>query len=182
MSADAAKKQLANILVQTGKKLSDHVFEIRETGKVKHGEILAYFKTEYGLGHGNANLLALSVRQELEGSPTKPDDLLAAQYDGGKAHLFPLYSELASMCEALGDDVEKVVQKTGVAFRRNKLFALIQAPSSKRLQLGLNLPKDFNNELVQEAKGMCSHKVSITGVDELDDQIAVAVAAAYENC
>ncbi len=182
MSTDAATKQLANILDATGKALSEHVAEIREADLQKHGEILAFFKSQHGLGHGNANLLAHEVRRVIEERNDTPDDLLADQYSGAKAALLPLFSEVSAMCEALGNDVTKVAQKTGVAFRRNKLFALVQAPSAKRLQIGLNLPNGFSHSSVKSMTGMCSHKMSLTSVAEIDDQIAGILREAYENC
>lgn len=175
-----AARQLSNIEEATGKSVSEFVDEVAQLGLAKHGEILAHFKDEHGLGHGNANLLAHVVRERLEGGPVSSDDLLDAQYAGAKQKLRPIYQELSTMAESLGDDVDKVIQKTGVSFRRAKQFALIQAPSSNRVQLGLNLEETPADERVSEVRGMCSHRVDITEIDQVDDSIASWLRSAYE--
>ena len=119
--------QIRNIEKATGKTVAEFVNIVRDSGTQKHGEILSLFKSEHGLSHGNANAMAHAVRKELEG-PVSEDALLDGQYAGAKAALRPIYDELLSIAEGLGDDVEKVIQKTGVSFRRNKQFALVQVP------------------------------------------------------
>ncbi|GAB4559286.1 MAG: hypothetical protein Tsb0020_04970 [Haliangiales bacterium] len=180
LNAQAAT-QLNNIETATGVKLAAFTKRISDEGLEKHGKIVAFLKATYGLTHGNANLLAHLVRERLAGGPAPADDLLAAQYSGGKAALRPIYEQLAALCQSLGDDVERVVQKTGVSFRRKKQFALVQAPSSKRIQLGVNLDEDPDDERVVPMKGMCSHKLNITDLDAIDDSLASVLRAAYKR-
>ncbi len=68
-----------------------------------------------------------------------------------------------------------------MSFRRAKQFALVQVPSSKRVQLGLNLDATPGDERIVEMSGMCTHKVDITDVDAIDDDIATWIRAAYES-
>jgi len=142
---------------------------------------VSLFKSQHGLGHGNANLMAHLVRESLAGGPASADDLLAAQYSGAKEALLPIYSALASIAESLGDDIDTVVQKTGVSFRRKKQFALVQAPSSKRIQLGLNLDETPADDRIVEMKGMCTHKVNITDPTDVDNTIAGWIRKAYDR-
>jgi len=132
-----AANQLRNIEQSTGKTVADFAALIRAAGHEKHGKMVSFLKSEHGLGHGNANLIAHTVRQQAAGGPAAPTDLLSAQYAGKKAHLRAIYDRLAEIAEGQGSDAKKVIQKTGVSFRRKKQFALVQAPSSKRVQLGL---------------------------------------------
>ena len=104
--------------------------------------------------------------------------LLEAQYAGGQAHLRPIYESLASVAASQGHDVERVVQKTGVSFRRRKQFALVQAPSSKRVQLGLNLPSTPDGGRVLEVSGMCTHRVDLTSPVDVDDDVRDWIAEA----
>ncbi len=135
----ATARQLANIETATGTTVDQWTAWARAAGKVKHGEILNWLKAEHGLTHGNANALAHAVRENAAGGPASDADLLAAQYAGGKAALRPLHDRLVTLARGLGEDVEVVVQKTGVSLRRQRQFALIEAPSARRIRLGLNL-------------------------------------------
>lgn len=183
MSApDPVAKQLANLLAETGQTLSEHAAEIKQEKLEKHGVMVAYLKENYGLGHGNANLLTAKIRELHAGGPVSDAELLAAQYGGPKAALLPIYTELASICENMGDDVTVVIQKTAVAFRRNKLFAVVIAASAKRIQLGLNLPQTPAGDRVIAKKSMCSHQLNITQPDAIDDQLVGWIRASYTNC
>ncbi len=176
-----ADRQLANIEASTGKTLADFASAVGGQKLEKHGQIVAFLKAEFGLGHGNANLIAHRVRESAAGGPAPDDELLAAQYAGARAALRPLYDELAAFAESLGDDVTRVIQKTGVSFRRARQFALVQAPSSKRIQLGLNLPSTPAGGRVVEMKGMCSHKVDLGVGEAVDDTVAGWIRSAYES-
>ena len=103
------------------------------------------------------------------------------QYSGPKAAALPAYHALSAVAESLGPDVMKVVQKTGVSFRRKKQFALIQAPSAKRLRLGLNLAATPDDPRIVAASGMFSHSVDVTSPDEVDADVAAWVRAAYDR-
>ncbi|MEM9652227.1 MAG: DUF4287 domain-containing protein [Actinomycetota bacterium] len=179
--AAQAAAQLKNIETATGKTVVQFTDLIRSAGLEKHGKIVAYLKSEHGLTHGNANLLAHKVREELEGGPAADADLLAAQYEGSKAGLRPIYKRLAEVANSQGTDVGQVIQKTGVSFRRKKQFALVQAPSSKRIQLGLNLPVDPDDPRVRAVSGMCSHRVDITDLDQVDADVERWINAAYQS-
>jgi len=173
--------QLRNIEESSGRTVADYTTIIRTSGLEKHGQIVALLKSDLGLTHGNANLIAHVAREALAGGPPPPTELLAAQYAGVKQALFPIYEKLAAAAEDLGDDVEKVIQKTGVSFRRKKQFALVRAPSAKRVQLGLNLDRTPADERVVEVSGMCSHSVSLTDISEVDSAVAGWIEEAYER-
>lgn len=174
-----ADKQLANIVASTGVTLAQFTAAIAQASLDKHGQIVAFLKKQYGLGHGNANLIAHRVREARAGGPTGDAELLDAQYRGAKAALRPIYEEITAIAQSLGDDVQTVVQKTGVSFRRAKQFALVQAPSAKRIQLGLNLDATPGNKRVVACKGMCNHKVNIHDASEVDDDLAQWLRDAY---
>lgn len=175
-----AETQIRNIEQSTGKTIAQFTTLIEKAGLEKHGKIVAHLKAEHGLTHGNANLVAHLVRERLAGGPPSETALLDAQYEGKKSELRPIYERLATIAAGAGDDVEMVVQKTGVSFRRKKQFALVQAPSAKRIQLGLNLPDTPDDDRVKEVTGMCSHRVDVSGLDEVDDEIGGWIQASYD--
>ena len=161
--------------------VADFARKIDEAGLQKHGQMVSFLKTDLGLTHGNANLIAHLVREAREGGPASEEDLLAAQYAGGKAHLKDTFEQLSKMALGLGDDVERVVLKTGVSFRRRKQFALVEAPSSKRVQLGLNLDETPDDPRVKEAGGMCTHRMDLNDPAEVDDSVASIMEKAYRR-
>lgn len=176
-----AETQLRNIEKATGMTVAQFVDAVQKAGLLKHGKILAFIKSEFGMTYGNANLMSHVVREKMAGGPPSAASLLDAQYSGKKAGLRPIYEVLSSFAENLGGDVSKVIQKTGVSFRRKKQFALVQVPSSKRVQLGLNLSNTPNDERIKETKGMCSHRVDVTSLDGVDDTLRSWIRLAYEG-
>ena len=176
-----AEAQLRNIEEALGKTAADVADEVARQGIDRHSEVVAFLKAAHGLTHGNANLLAHVVRKRLAGGPQPSEDLLAAQYAGPKAALLPAYNTLSSVAESLGSDVVKVVQKTGVSFRRKKQFALVQAPSAKRLRLGLNLDATPDDPRIVATSGMCTHSVDLTSPEAVDADVAGWIRAAYDR-
>ncbi len=177
--SEQAATQLANIVSSTGRTVEWWTETVRASGLEKHGQIVSMLKADHGLTHGNANLLAATVREALAGGPAGDDELLAAQYAGAKAGLVPIHDAVSAIADELGADVERVVQKTGVSYRRAKQFLLIQAPSAKRVQLGLNLAVTPDDDRVRETTGMCSHRIDVTSEGEVDDALAGWIAEAY---
>lgn len=176
-----AATQLANIEAATGLTPAAVAELVREAGIDKHGQIMTLLKTEYGLTHGNANLLATLARERLAGGPASNGDLLAAQYAKGKAALRPILDEIVAMAQGLGDDVEVVIQKTAVSLRRRKQFAVVRAASASRVELGLNLPETPPDERIQPTTGMCNHRVDVPDLDAVDDAVATWLSQAYEH-
>lgn len=176
---DQAATQLTNIERDSGLTPAVVAAMMGDRGLEKHGQVVAMLKSDHGITHGNANLLAVKARELLAGGPASDDELLAAQYAGGKAHLRPVHDELVVAATELGDDVEVVVQKTGVSLRRAKQFALVRAASSRRVELGLNLPETPDDDRVREASGMCSHRVDLHEAADVDDEVTGWLHDAY---
>ena len=83
---EAVQKQARNIETRTGRPFDEWVALVGASGKAKHGEIVAWLKSEHGFGHGDANLVALTALR----GPDAPegDDLVDAIYartEGGAA-------------------------------------------------------------------------------------------------
>jgi predicted transport protein len=173
--------QLRNIETTTGLTVPDFAARVEAAGLEKHGQIVGFLKSELGLTHGNANLIAHLVVQARSGGPAPADELLAAQYPAGKAHLRPILDRVTEIASGLGPDVDRVVLKTGVSFRRRKQFALVEPKSSTRVQLGLNLRHDPDDPRVVRMGGMCTHKVDLGTVGDVDEAIAAVLRTAYDT-
>lgn len=177
----ALASQLRNIERSTGRTLAEWAGVVASTGLTKHGEIVTLLKREHGLTHGNANTLARKIRERAAGAPPTGAEQLDAQYSGAKAALRPIHDELMLVARALGDDVDVAVKKTGVSLRRSKQFALVEAASARRVQLGLNLRAVAPTARLRTMTGMCTHATDLTDVDDIDDEVVGWLRTAYDQ-
>lgn len=152
---------------------------VTASGLTKHTDIISWLKSEHGLTHGFANGIALAFR---EGSDAPaPDDLVSRQFAGPKAVLRPLFDRLLAEAVALGDDVDVAPKKASVSLRRGKQFALIEAPSAKRIQLGIQLKGEPTTDRLVAGNAMCSHKVILTNLGDIDAELLGWLRLAYER-
>lgn len=111
------------------------------------------------------------------------EEWLADQYKGKKAALRPIYERLVETVTALGEDVELNVRKNYVAFNRGRQFALVKASTASRLDVGLKLSDPSASPRLEESgsfgSGSITHKVPVTSVDDIDDELRAWLAAAY---
>jgi len=168
----------ANLEQKTGKSMGEWVQITLDSGKVKHGEMLAYLKSEHGLTHGYANLVAHTAREKEAGGPLAEDDLVANQYVG-KESLRPIYDALVKAVNGFGGDVALAPKKAGVSLRRTKQFALIEPTTKTRVDIGINLKGLPGTERLKAVGGMCTHKVAVTSVDQVDDELVAWLLEAY---
>ena len=169
----------ANLLAKTGKSVDDWIGLVRGSGLDRHGDQMKLLKDEHGLTHGFANL----VCQLAKADPATTDgDLLDAQF-AGKPDIRPVYDALAAYARALGGDVEVSVKKTSVALRRSKNFAMITPATKSRLDVGLNLKGEPGTDRLKAEKpgSMCTHKVGLSSVADLDDEFRAWLADAYSR-
>jgi len=168
-----------NLLEKTGKTMPEWLEVVEETGLEKHGEIVAFLKSEHGMTHGFANGIALQYRARKDS--VEDIDLVAVQYEGAKAGLRPIYDTLIDAATAFGPDVAIAPKKTSVALRRHQLFAVITAASAKRLQLGVQLKGESVTDRLVAGDGMCSHRVNLTSISDVDAELLGWLREAYDR-
>jgi hypothetical protein len=176
---DAIASMVQNIEDKTGKTVTEWVRLARGSGFDRHGEILKWLKETHGVGHGYANFIA---KQALQADETGEDDLVAAQFAGPKAALKPLYEQLIAVVQAFGSDVEIAPKKNNVSIRRSKQFALLQASTATRLDVGLIL-KGVEPAGRLEAAGsfnaMFTHRVKLAAAKDIDGELKGWLKQAY---
>ena len=179
----AIASMVKNIEEKTGKSLSVWIKIARSGGLTKHGEIVSFLKSDYLLSHGYANFIAKEALKETP-SASEPTNLLAAQYDGGKSGLKPLYDKLIEIVTAFGDDIEIAPKKANVSVRRNKQFALIQPTTQTRVDVGLIL-KGVKPVGRLEASGsfnaMFTHRVRVSTMQDIDSELKRWLKQAYSE-
>lgn len=181
-SPDAAEATMvANLEEKTGKNLDAWLKIARASKRAKHGELVAYLKSEHGLTHGYANLVAHRTLKSAAGDAA-PDDLVASQYAGKKADLKPIYDALIAAVNKFGD-VEIAPKKAYVSLRRAKQFAIAQPSTATRLDVGINL-KGVKPSGRLEASGsfnaMVTHRVRVETMKEVDKELIGWLRQAYD--
>lgn len=187
MSTDALKQaelnQIANLETQTGRSFAYWLQIVQSSPLQKHGELVNMLKTEYGIGHGYANLVVHHARQSHAGADADETDWVEEQYRG-KENLRPLYDRLVEIIGTFGGDVEFSPKKAYVSVRRKKQFAILQPSTKTRFDIGLNL-KGVEPSGQLEKSGswntMCSHRVKLESEADLSAELAAWLRQAYEQ-
>jgi hypothetical protein len=179
--ADAAATMVANLREKTGKSLDEWVKLARASGRAKHGELVGFLKSEHGIGHGYANMIAMEALKAADAP--EGDQLVEAQYAEAKAAVRPIYDALVKAIRAFGPDVELAPKKAYVSLRRSKQFGLIQPSTPARVDVGINL-KGAEPSGRLEASGsfnaMVSHRVRVGSPVEVDAELVKWLKAAYD--
>lgn len=181
--ADEFEKMGESLRAKTGKGLDEWVAVARGTGISGHMALVNHLKSEHGLGHGYANMIVHAANAS---SAASQDDeaLVAAAFDGAKAHWRPLYDRLVALVQGFGGDVELAPKKGYVSLRRKKQFALLMPSTKDRFDIGLALKGEEpvgKLELAGSWNAMVSHRVRIAADEEVGDDVAGWLRAAYDR-
>ena len=167
---------------KTGKTLEEWIEIVNESKVEKHKEIMAFLQTEYGLTYGVANFIVLKARKS-DAASQEETILIENQYKGKEA-LMPIYEKLIEEISGFGDDITITPKKDSVSLIRKKQFALVKPASKTRIDLGLK----FKNKPTTERLGdsgpfgaMCTHRVQIFSVDEIDGELLGWIREAYDG-
>ena len=174
---------IANMQEKTGKTLAAWLKIAGQAPGTKHGEIVGFLKHKHGL---TPWLCQPGDRQTPGGNAPAPagDDLVTAQYAGGKEGLLPIYESLITAVKKLGKDVEISPKKGYVSLRRNKQFAIIQPSTKTRVDVGINLKGHDPTSRLEVAgsfNAMVSHRVRVTNKSEVDKELVGWLEEAYSQ-
>ena len=175
----ALQTMIDNLPAKTGKSLAEWFDVLDKEQFEKHGQAVKFLKTEFQVTHGFANTIVGLYRKKDEGEV----DLVKAQYQG-REDLMPIYDQLIKVMNTFGDDVTITPKKTSVSIIRKRQFALIKPATKTRIDLGLKLKgKDTTDRLGNSGPfgSMCTHRVKIETVDQVDDELVAWLKEAYEK-
>lgn len=178
----ATQTMIDNVFKNTGKTLEQWIEIVKKENFEKHGEIIKFLKEQHGFTHGFANLVAHKAKSSDAGSAENTDDLIISQYQG-KEYLKPIYDKLLSEILTFGNDIEIAPKNTYVSLRRKKQFAILNPATKTRFEIGINLKGQEPSKKLEAEKpnSMCSHKIKITDIAEIDNEILNWIKKAYEN-
>jgi predicted transport protein len=172
-----------NLYKNTGKSLEQWIDIVKKENIAKHGEIINFLKESHGLSYGFANLIAHKSKGSDAGSAGNQDELITKQYQG-KEHFITVYQKIMGEIEKFGSDIEIAPKNAYVSLRRKKQFALLQPATKTRFEIGIILKGQESQgklEKINTANSMCSHKINVVGVNDIDDEVIVWLKKAYEN-
>jgi len=182
---EMANSMIANMKDKTGKTLEQWLSIAKKTGGQKHGQVVKSLKSDHGLTHGYANLVAHKLLKSDAGSQAEDGkDLVEAQYAGPKAGLKPIYDAVIKTVGSLGKDVEISPKKTYVSLRRNKQFALIQPSTRTRVDIGINLKDEPATGRLENAgsfNAMVTHRVRLEKPADVDKQLKAWLKKAWSQ-
>lgn len=172
---------IENLYKNTGKTLAQWIETVKAQNIAKHGEIIKYLKENHAFTHGFANLVAHKAKETDAGSAENQDELITRQYSG-KEHFKPVYDRLLSEIKAFGNDIEVAPKNAYVSLRRKKQFAILNPATKTRFQIGLNLKGQETTGKLEAEKpnAMCSHKLSISGLQDIDEEVIGWLKKAYD--
>ena len=176
---EATRTQIRNIEAGTGRSMDEWMRLVGASGLTKHGQIVAWLKSEHGMTHGNANLVALIYLR----GPDAPegDALIDTIYSGPKATLRPFHDRVIEVARGFGPDVELAPKQTYVSLRRSKQFGMVGPVSGGRLEVGFNLKGIEPSGRLEPTTGMCTHRVRLTDPSEFDDEVVGWLREAYDR-
>jgi hypothetical protein len=178
---EMANAMISNMKDKTGKTLEQWIAIARKTGAVKHGEIVKLLKSDHGMTHGFANLVALKTLKSDAGSVSETTDLVAAQYAGDKAALQPIYDALIKAAKSCGE-VEVAPKKAYVSLRHSKQFAIIQPSTKTRVDLGLNIKGEPAKGRLEDSgnfNSMVSHRIRLEKAADVDKDVKAWIKLAW---
>lgn len=178
---EMANTMIANMKEKTGKTLEEWLTIAKKSGQEKHGAIVKHLKSDHGMTHGFANLVAHKTLKSDAGSASDTD-LVSTQYAGPKADLKPIYDAVIKAVNGLGKDVEISPKKAYVSLRRKKQFALVQPSTKTRVDLGINLkgePATGRLEISGSFNAMVSHRVRLEKPSDVDADVKSWLKMAY---
>jgi hypothetical protein len=175
----ALKTMIDNMPAKTGKSLEEWMTILKGKSFSKHSEAVKFLKTEYQVTHGFANTIVTLSKEE----ETSTEDLVTNQYKGKEA-LFPIYEKLITYIKTLGPDVTITPKKGSVSIIRKRQFLLIQPATKSRIDLGFKLKdKPITDRLENSGPfgTMCTHRVRISSMDEVDNELKAWIKEAYDQ-
>lgn len=149
----------------------------------KAGEIVAWLKSDYSLGHGHAMAIYGTLRA-VDAPPRSAEDRIDQHFTGKRAAWRAGYDELVHAVRAFGADVTVQAGNSYISLLRSgKKFAIVKV-TGERLDVGIKRKDAEPDERFQPSgrwNAMVTHRVQIGDVAELDQELLDWLRAAYST-
>ena len=181
------KAYLDNIQAKTGKTPEDFRLLAQEKGllqkDVKTGQIVTWLKEDYGLGHGHAMALVLTLKNATQPRTSK-DENIAKHFSGAKARWRKPYDTLLTEVYKFGPYVSVSPTNSYISIlRKGKKFAIVSV-TSDHLDLGIKRKGAKTTDRFQAAgawNAMVTHRIRINDPKEIDAEVMSWLHQAYDT-
>jgi hypothetical protein len=188
------QKWIGELKEKTGRTVEEWLALVEKEGpKTGHKARVEWLKTKHKIGNNSAWWIAeraggKSGKEDTpEGYLETAAEYVEAQYSGKKEQLRPIYDELLELGKSVAADVKTCPCQTMVPFYRNHVFAQIKPTTNARVDMGLalakykgKLPKRLIDTGGLAKKDRITHRIEITEVAQIDDEVRKWVKAAYD--
>jgi hypothetical protein len=173
---------LDTIKAKTGKTPEDFRVLAARKGLTQYGEIMTWLKSDYGLGHGHANVVAQLIMHHDEPKVT-PDDKIAKLFAGNKEKWRKPYDALLAKLSKFGTEVTVASTATYISLLRDgKKFGIVQI-TAERMDIGIKLKGVKPTDRLEAAgkwNAMVTHRVRISDPKQIDKDILAWLKQAYD--
>lgn len=178
---------LDNIEAKTGKRPADFKKIAEKKGLlkegVKAGEIIAWLKKDFGLGHVHAMAIYTAFRDTKQKTETTASKI-AMHFKGKKSVWKPVFDSLMNSVQEFGDDIRIAPTSSYLSILRGDRKIAIAQITALRMDIGIKL-KGVGPTKRFEAAGtwnnMMTHRVRITDAKKIDKDLLNWLQSAYEQ-
>jgi hypothetical protein len=174
---------LDTIQAKTGKTPDDFKKLAAKRGLNQYRDLMTWLKTEHGLGHGHANVIAHIVAHGDE-PKVQPDAKIEKMFAGKKLAWRKPYETLLGKLGKFGSDFRVSPTNTYISLLRgDKKFGIIQS-SGDRLDIGIKrkgVPPTDRFEAAGDWNAMVTHRVRITDAGQIDKDVLAWLKQAYKD-
>ncbi len=175
---------LDTIKIKTGKTPDDFRKLAAKKGLTKYSDVVAWLKSDFGLGHGHANAMA-QLLVNADKFKAAPSDALARLFEGGKSKWRKGYDSFSARVVKFGPDVKLSPNQTYInILRGNKKIGIIQISAVDRMDVGIKLKGMDPTERLEKAgswNAMLTHRVRISDPKQLDAELLKWLKQAYDS-
>jgi len=175
----------AGLSDRTGHRLEEWIVMVDAAGldPLDQNAVRRWLKAEHGVPQNSQWAIADAAARAAGWERPSVEGYVDSQYTGAKAALRPIYEQLAAELVALGDDVTVEGRSTYTPFVRARQFAAVAASTRTRVDLGLRFTASPTSTrlLTSSPVGQCTHRVALTSVDEVDDELLGLARIAYDQ-
>jgi predicted transport protein len=175
----------ASMAQRTGRPLEEWVAAVRDAGldALDQNTVRRWLREVHGVPQNSQWAIADAAAREAGWVRPTVEQYVDEQYRGPKATLRPVFDAVRAAVLDLGDDVTTEGRGTYVPFVRKRQFAAVAAATAARIDVGLRFTTPPASARLQPATapGSATHKLSLTAVEDVDDEVRALLRTAYEQ-
>jgi Domain of unknown function (DUF4287)/Domain of unknown function (DUF5655) len=181
------KAYLDNIRAKTGKSPEDFRVLAEKKGllqkDIKTGQIVTWLKEDFGLGHGHAMAIVLTLKNATQPGTSK-DEQVEKHFRGDKSKWQKPYDELLTKIRKFGQDVSVSPTDSYISIlHKGKKFAIVHV-TSDHLDIGVKLKGAKTTNRFEAAgawNAMVTHRVRIDDPKEINAEVISWLHQAYDK-